>query len=53
VTAEIRELVNAKVPTPRIHDAAVAQGMTPLLHAGLARMRAGDTSLREVLRVCG
>ena len=53
VTPAIRELVNAKVPTPRIHDAAVAEGMIPLLHAGLARVRTGGTSLREVLRVCG
>jgi general secretion pathway protein E len=53
MTPAVRELVNAKVPTPRIHDAAVAEGMTPLLHAGLARVRTGATSLREVLRVCG
>ncbi len=53
VTPAIRELVNGKVPTPRIHDAAVAEGMIPLLQAGLARVRTGATSLREVLRVCG
>lgn len=53
VTPAIRELVNAKVPTPRIHDAAVAQGMTPLFRAGIERARSGATSLAEVLRVCG
>ncbi|MBK9031677.1 MAG: type II/IV secretion system protein [Myxococcales bacterium] len=53
VTPAIRELVNAKVPTPRIHAAAEGQGMVPLLHAGIERVRTGATSLREVLRVCG
>ncbi len=53
VTPAIRELVNGKVPTPRIHDAAVAAGMVPLLQAGLAQVRTGATSVREVLRVCG
>ncbi len=53
ITPAIRELVNAKVPTTKIHDAAVAAGMVPLLHAGLARVRTGATSVREVLRVCG
>ncbi len=53
MTPAIQELVNAKVPTTRIHDAAVAEGMIPLLHAGIARVRTGATSLREVLRVCG
>lgn len=53
VTPAIRELMTAKVPTSRIHDAAVADGMEPLLHVGIARARAGATTLREVFRVCG
>jgi general secretion pathway protein E len=53
VTTSIRELMNAKVPTSRIHEAAVAGGMQPLLLAGIDRARNGATSLREVFRVCG
>jgi general secretion pathway protein E len=53
VTPAIRDLVNQKVPTGRITEAAVAGGMIPLLAAGIERARAGDTTLREVFRVCG
>jgi general secretion pathway protein E len=53
VSPAIRELINDKVPTPRIHAAALADGMRPLLAAGIERAGAGATSLSEVLRVVG
>jgi len=53
VTPAIRDLVNQKVPTGRITEAAVAEGMVPLIVAGIERARAGTTTLREVFRVCG
>ncbi|MGZ3458416.1 MAG: GspE/PulE family protein [Archangium sp.] len=53
VSPAIRECVNAKVPTSRMHDTAVQEGMVPLLAAGLARVHEGSTTLREVFRVVG
>jgi general secretion pathway protein E len=53
VTPTIRECINTKVPTSQTHDAAVKEGMVPLLAAGLERARAGATTLREVFRVVG
>ncbi|WP_257457387.1 GspE/PulE family protein [Archangium lipolyticum] len=53
VTPAIRECINSKVPTSQTHDAAVKEGMVPLLAAGLERARAGATTLREVFRVVG
>ncbi len=53
VTPAIRDLVNQKVPTGRITEIAVAEGMVPLIVAGVERARAGMTTLREVFRVCG
>ncbi|MFP2912841.1 GspE/PulE family protein [Pyxidicoccus sp. 3LFB2] len=53
VTPAIREAVNAKVPSTRIQEIAVSEGMVPLLAAGVERARAGLTTLREVFRVVG
>jgi general secretion pathway protein E len=53
VTPAIRDLVHAKVPTSKIHEAAVREGMVPLVDAAMAQARAGATSLREVFRVVG
>ena len=53
VTQSIRDCINTKVPTSRIHDVAVQEGMVPLLGAGLERALAGNTTLREVFRVVG
>lgn len=53
MTPQIRDLINGKVPTARIHDAAVAEGMVPLVDAALALARSGVTSVREVFRVVG
>ena len=52
VSMAIRDLINAKVPTPHIQQRAVFEGMVPLLTAGVERARSGATTLAEVLRVC-
>ena len=53
VTPAIRDCINGKVPTSQTHDTAVKEGMVPLLGAGLERVQAGTTTLREVFRVVG
>jgi general secretion pathway protein E len=53
VTPAIRECINTKVPTSQTQDIAVREGMVPLLAAGLERVHAGTTTLREVFRVVG
>jgi general secretion pathway protein E len=53
VSPAIRECINTKVPTSQTHDIAVKEGMVPLLAAGLERVHAGTTTLREVFRVVG
>jgi type IV pilus assembly protein PilB len=46
----LRDLVSARASTADIRRAALAQGMTSLREAGLARARAGTTTIDEVLR---
>jgi general secretion pathway protein E len=53
VTPAIREAVNAKVPTNKVQEIAMREGMVPLLAAGVERARAGATTLQEVFRVVG
>ncbi|MCP3140583.1 GspE/PulE family protein [Pyxidicoccus xibeiensis] len=53
VTPAIRDAINAKVPSARIQEIAVREGMVPLLAAGVERARTGATTLREVFRVVG
>jgi len=53
VSPAIRDCINGKVPTSQTHDVAVREGMVSLLAAGLARVNAGTTTLREVFRVVG
>jgi general secretion pathway protein E len=53
ITPAIRDAINAKVPSARIHEIAVREGMLPLLSSGVERARAGATTLREVFRVTG
>ena len=48
----IRELVAAGRTAGEIRRQAVAEGMTTLLRSGLAKVRAGETTVEEVLRVC-
>ncbi len=53
VSAGLRDLINASVPTPQIHDRAVEEGMVVLLEDGLEKARSGVTTLAEVIRVAG
>lgn len=51
VTPEIAQLINDLAPTQRIHEAALAAGMTPLGENALALARTGKTSIEEVFGV--
>lgn len=53
VGTKLRKLINERHATRELYDAAVAEGMTPILRNGLARAEHGETSLAEVLRVVG
>jgi type II secretory ATPase GspE/PulE/Tfp pilus assembly ATPase PilB-like protein len=48
---DLRELIKARAAKRAYHDATQAAGLVPLREAGLARVKAGITSLDEVLRV--
>jgi type IV pilus assembly protein PilB len=47
----IRELILEKRPSSEIRKAAVAEGMTPLRQSALAKVFAGETTLKEINRV--
>jgi general secretion pathway protein E len=49
----LRDIVHQSLPTDSIRQAAIQQGMVPVLLDGLRLAQAGDTSLTEVLRVAG
>ena len=53
VSDEIRALIVQRAPAGEIARVAVAQGMRTLRDDGLAKVRAGMTSLAEVARVTG
>ena len=53
VTDEIRSLIVARATASEITKVAVSQGMRTLRDAGLAKVRAGETSLAEIARVTG
>jgi type IV pilus assembly protein PilB len=53
ITDEIRELIVEKRPAEAIAAAATAQGMRRLRDDGVAKVRAGKTSMAELLRVLG
>ncbi|HVF79764.1 MAG TPA: ATPase, T2SS/T4P/T4SS family [Solirubrobacteraceae bacterium] len=53
VSEEIRSLIVARATAGEISRVAVSQGMRTLRDAGLAKVRAGETSLAEVARVTG
>ena len=53
VTDEIRALIVARATASQIARTAVGQGMRTLKEAGIAKVRAGETSLAEVARVTG
>jgi type II secretory ATPase GspE/PulE/Tfp pilus assembly ATPase PilB-like protein len=51
VTESIRELVQSRVPTGSIKATAIAEGMKTLRQNGWRKVKAGVTSIGEVLRV--
>jgi general secretion pathway protein E len=51
VTNELRELIGDKTDGSKIDEAAIRAGMTTMLDDGIAKCRAGLTSLAEILRV--
>ena len=53
VTDEIRSLIVSRAPAHEISQLAVEQGMTRLHDDGLAKVRAGETTLAELGRVLG
>jgi type IV pilus assembly protein PilB len=53
VTDEIRALIVARATASEISRMAVGQGMRTLRDAGLAKVRAGETSIAEIARVTG
>jgi type IV pilus assembly protein PilB len=53
MTTEIRDLVVGRAHAADIQKVAVAQGMRTLREAGLAKVRRGETTVEEVLRVTG
>jgi type II secretory ATPase GspE/PulE/Tfp pilus assembly ATPase PilB-like protein len=48
---KIQRILARTSESNEIRRAAVAEGMVPLLQAGLSKIREGRTSLEEVLRV--
>jgi type IV pilus assembly protein PilB len=48
---EIRSLIIARAPVADLARVAVAEGMRSLVDDGLAKVRAGETTLAEVARV--
>ncbi|MEM7356348.1 MAG: GspE/PulE family protein [Acidobacteriota bacterium] len=53
VTPTLSELISSKVPTSQIEEAAISEGMTPLLRAAVLEAVAGTISLEEAFRVMG
>jgi type II secretory ATPase GspE/PulE/Tfp pilus assembly ATPase PilB-like protein len=51
VDEQVRGLISEKVSPDRIHNDAVARGMTTLIENGLRLAQGGETSLDEVLRI--
>jgi type II secretory ATPase GspE/PulE/Tfp pilus assembly ATPase PilB-like protein/ActR/RegA family two-component response regulator len=49
----LADMVTAGATYSDLYSAAVAAGMRPLMHVGLERVRAGDTTLEELERVLG
>jgi general secretion pathway protein E len=51
LTSELRQLIGEKTDGLNIDEAAIRAGMTTMLDDGIAKCRAGLTSLAEILRV--
>jgi len=51
LTDEVKEMILAKKPTSEIKKVAMEQGMIPIRHNGLDKVKTGVTSLTELNRV--
>jgi type IV pilus assembly protein PilB len=51
LTDRIREMIVDRRPTSEIKRAAIEEGMITLRHSGLAKIREGTTTLREINKV--
>ena len=51
VDAAIREAILRKATAEEINDLAIKQGMAPMLHDGVEKAAAGQTTIQEVLRI--
>lgn len=51
VTDDIKELILARRPPSEIRSAALAKGMTTLRQAGIEKVLAGETTMKEVNRM--
>jgi type II secretory ATPase GspE/PulE/Tfp pilus assembly ATPase PilB-like protein len=49
----VRRAIHRRATSAEIHEAAVGEGMVPLLQSGVELAGKGVTSLAEVLRVAG
>ena len=47
---ELRSLIRRRIDVVEIQEQARASGMTTMLEDGIAKYRAGQTSIEEVLR---
>jgi type IV pilus assembly protein PilB len=50
VTEEVAKAISAEVPEDQLRKISIQEGMTPLRHAALKKVRDGITSLEEALR---
>lgn len=50
ITDEVGKAINAEVPEDQLRKIAIQEGMTPLREAALQKVRAGETSIDEVLK---
>lgn len=55
ITGKVQELLESgqALSTKKIQDVAVSSGMQTMLHKGVAKVLAGETTLEEVFRVLG
>ena len=51
VSPKVREAISARANSDEIENIAIAEGMTTMLQDGIAKAKAGLTSIEEILRV--
>ena len=51
LSEELQELIVRRAPLSEISQAAIAAGMITLMKDGMAKVKAGITTLEEILRV--